>query len=198
MDNQFWVQISSGTGPEECCLAVKRLLKKLQRLPEYTFEIIEITETKQRNYKSVWLRGKGKTDDFKVSWQGSIQFIFKSPYRPNHQRKNWFIDVKMYIEPTQVSWKSTEVKIKTSRSSGAGGQHVNKVETAVSITHIPTGIQVHASEERSQFLNKKLAFSRLEMAIQLENKKKEQQAQKQKWMQHKQLQRGNPVKVFKK
>jgi len=66
-----------------------------------------------------------------------------------------------------------------------------------SITHIPTGITVQASEERSQFLNKKLAFSRLDITIKAQNQKQQKAVQQQKWMQHKQVQRGNPVQVFK-
>jgi peptide chain release factor len=66
----------------------------------------------------------------------------------------------------------------------------------VSITHIPTGIMVQASEERSQILNKKLAYARLDIAIKAQNQKQQKVVQQQKWMQHKQMQRGNPVQVF--
>lgn len=197
MDNQFWVQISSGSGPEECCLAVKYVTEKLTRLQNFTFSIIELVATKHQNYSSVWLRATGDSDEFKSHWQGSVQFIFRSPYRANHPRKNWFINVQVYAVPTQVSWSPKEVQVKTARSSGAGGQHVNKVETAVSITHIPTGIMVQASEERSQILNKKLAFARLDIAIKAQNQKQQKAMEQQKWKQHKQLQRGNPVQVFK-
>ena len=197
MDNQFWVQISSGSGPEECCLSVKYLVEKLMRLPNFTFNVIELVATKYQNYKSVWLRVTGDVTAFKNYWQGSIQFVFKSPYRAHHQRKNWFVNVRVYAEPKQVSWSPKEVQVKTMRSSGAGGQHVNKVETAVSITHIPTGIMVQASEERSQFLNKKLAFARLDIAIRAQNQKQQNAIQRQKWMQHRQLELGNPIQVFK-
>ena len=64
-----------------------------------------------------------------------------------------------------------EVQIQTLRGSGPGGQHRNKVETAVRIVHIPTGITVTASEHRSQLRNKKLALERLQTRLDVRNKK---------------------------
>ena len=64
-----------------------------------------------------------------------------------------------------------EVQIQTMRGSGPGGQHRNKVETAVRITHIPTGITVTATEHRSQLRNKKLALERLQKRLNARNKK---------------------------
>ena len=89
-----------------------------------------------------------------------------------------------------------EIRYETLRASGPGGQHVNKTESAVRAVHIPSGISVVASDQRSQWQNKKLATERL--LVKLSSWTMEQamiQAQEN-WSNHNHLQRGNPVKVI--
>ncbi|KAB4806410.1 peptide chain release factor H, partial [Bacteroides thetaiotaomicron] len=89
-----------------------------------------------------------------------------------------------------------DFRYETLRSSGQGGQHVNKTESAVRAVHIPSGMSVVASDQRSQWQNKKLATERL--LVKLSSWTMEQamiQAQEN-WSNHNHLQRGNPVKVI--
>ena len=90
-----------------------------------------------------------------------------------------------------------EFEFKAVRSSGSGGQHVNKIESGVRIKHIPTGITVMAQEERSQAQNKKLALARLNQSLNNHYLQLKDKAQQERWTLHYQLERGNPSRTFK-
>lgn len=89
-----------------------------------------------------------------------------------------------------------DIVYETCRSGGKGGQNVNKVETSVRATHLPTGLSVKCSDERSQSQNKVIARKRLMLKLRETHERKLADAQKQQWGQHDALQRGNPVKKF--
>ena len=89
------------------------------------------------------------------------------------------------------------MQFQTTRSQGSGGQNVNKVNTAVRATHLPTGVSVFAQDSRSQLENKKLALARLkEKLAEMELQQLAEQVQNH-WNNHTQVQRGNPVRTFK-
>lgn len=82
--------------------------------------------------------------------------------RKNNPRKNWYVDVSVLNETEEMAeFRECDCSIETMHSGGKGGQNVNKVETGVRIRHIPTGITVECTEERSQYMNKQKAFHRL-------------------------------------
>ena len=124
----------------------------------------------------------------------------ESPYRTNHRRINWFVAVLPVAMPSinnvNMQRLAKEVDITSTRSRGPGGQHVNKTNSAVQLTHRPTGIRIRVETDRSQHRNRQLAMERLYLTLtdgQLDAKKKND---KQRWMNHCQIERGNAARVF--
>lgn len=109
-------------------------------------------------------KGKEKLSEDLSELEGSIQWICRSPFRPNHKRKNWFVDVSVIPEVENVC-KEQEIRFERFHSGGKGGQNVNKVETGVRLIHIPTGITVTSTSERSQWANKKDALNKLNVIL---------------------------------
>lgn len=196
-----WIQITSGRGPEECGWVVHKLWQHIIREAESkgikTRIIDAITGVNPKTFKSVLIALDGEDlSVFIKSCEGTVQWIGKSMFRPNHKRKNWFVGVSAFLPPEMPHWSANEFKIETMRASGPGGQHVNKTETAVRITHLPTGIKAVAQEERSQHLNRKLAMSRLHRLLRKKENESISESGNSRWNHHNKLERGNPVRVF--
>lgn len=133
---------------------------------------------------------------FRKEWEGTVQWIAQSPYRPMHRRRNWFAGIAIFDLQQTMSWNEKEVLFETCRASGPGGQHVNKVETAVRGTHKPSGIQVLAMDSRSQLRNRKLCLERLKAKVAAWQAAQLNAAQQDRWQEHHILERGNPVKTI--
>lgn len=193
------IQITSGKGPVECEFFVQEtfnLMKKEIEILKLDYKVVEMIEGEVSGFQSITFEVE-ENPEFLNSWIGSIQFMGKSKFRPHHQRKNWFIGVFEIENFFELELDEKELEFQTMRSSGNGGQNVNKVNSAVRVTHLPTKIQVVAMDSRSQLENKKIAVERLKLKI-LEINAKKSSAQKQnQWMNHLQLERGNPKKIFK-
>lgn len=185
------VQISSGQGPLECQLAVGMLLNALKKeCPD-----LELLAEKPGQKKGCYTSVQFRTGADLSALEGSVLWICKSPYRPNHGRKNWYVDVSIIPEEKEVS-RAQEYAIETLHSGGHGGQNVNKVESGVRVRHIPTGITVVCTEERSQYMNKQKAIKRIQEQLQKQEQEAHTQHQNAAWREHTRIVRGNPVRVY--
>ena len=198
-----YIQITSGRGPVECCrvvvLVMNKIIKQAKSLG-YEVEVVEHEDGSNDGCMfSATLAIEGDNIfSLKSEWEGSVLWVAqKNPFRPWHRRKNWFVGVH-FFKPLQTGTiNESDITYETLRSSGPGGQNVNKVETAVRAIHVPSGTTVLASDMRSQLLNKKLARERLIMKLSAIEEEKQLQQTHDVWMNHNTLERGNPVKKFK-
>lgn len=198
----MWVQVSAGAAPVESCRFVYLFLQLMQKEcidKNIKLELMSYVEGEEKNtIKSALLKLTGeKSKKYAKSIEGSMLWICKSEFRPNHKRKNWFIEVELFDSQEEVDMNLKEIKVETMRSSGSGGQNVNKLETGVRVTHLLTGITVKAQEERSQHQNKKLAFARLKRKLEQLQQEQGKKLDQKRWQKHQEIQRGNPIRVFK-
>ena len=132
-----------------------------------------------------------ETEEDLSQFIGSVQWICQSTYRPGHKRKNWFLDFSSCATAETETFDAKLARFETFRSSGKGGQNVNKVETGVRAIYLPTGQIGISTDERSQYLNRQKALERLKAAVETENQKKQAKLQNDNWGRHTNLERGN-------
>lgn len=199
---EAWLQVSAGHGPAECAWAVLKVVERIENaaaaagIEVGTLDVEAGPMPGTAQSVLLTLSGTEDMERFVRAWRGTVQWIARSPFRPEHKRKNWFVGVEALEPPADARFDPRDVRFETMRASGPGGQHVNRTESAVRVTHAPTGLQASASEERSQYRNKRLALARL--ARKLEDLKDRQrgEAERGRWRAHQELERGNPVQVF--
>lgn len=196
------IQITAGRGPSECSWVVAQVLKRfLEEIKAKGFKYCILHREKgiqNGTVQSVTMRLTGKNlDPYLVTWLGTIQWIGVSTFRKYHKRKNWFIGAFELKQMQTMEVDEKDISFQTMRSTGPGGQNVNKVNSAVRAIHNPTGVQVVAMDSRSQHQNKKLAIARLKEKVNETNLEQLKERMTDQWENHLNLQRGNPIRIFK-
>ncbi|WP_118974188.1 peptide chain release factor H [Taibaiella koreensis] len=195
------IQISSGRGPAECCRVVARVQELMLQHARTTGIRIEVLDNKKAGLRgtllSATLMAEGPSlRDFVAEWEGTLQWIAQSPYRKMYKRRNWFVGIAIFPIQTPQTWQDKDVYFETMRASGPGGQHVNKVETAVRGVHKPSGLQATASDHRSQLQNRKLCQERLKQKVIAWQTEQLMKQQTEQWQEHNQLERGNATRTI--
>lgn len=173
LDNKnCYLSINAGAGGTEACDWVQMLARMYERWANkrsWKVEIVDSEEGEVAGIKSVTIKFSG---DFAFGYakaeKGVHRLVRISPFDSNAKRHTSFASVDVTPEVTDdinIEIKPEEIRIDTYRASGAGGQHVNKTDSAVRITHTPSGIVVSCQAQRSQLQNKETCFKMLKSKL---------------------------------
>ena len=178
------VDIHAGQGGTESCDWAQMLYRMYQRWTEregFEFKTLEILPGEVAGYKSVSFMVTGPYAFGYIKAEAGVHRLVRiSPFDAAARRQTSFASVDVYPdmeEATDVEINPSDLRVDTFRSSGAGGQHVNKTDSAIRITHLPTGIVTSCQIERSQHSNRDTAMRMLKSKL-LARKRAEQLAER--------------------
>lgn len=175
------IEIRAGTGGEEAALFAADLFRMYTRYAqnqEWKQKILDSQRTELGGYKEIIFEIKGENAWSQMKYEGGVHRIQRIPKTEKGGRIHTSTaTVAVLLKPKKTEFKinPNELKIDVYRSSGAGGQYVNRRETAVRITHLPTGIVATCQTERNQLENKENALSILEARLLEKKQRKEEE-----------------------
>jgi peptide chain release factor len=197
---------TSGRGPQECRIALAKALAVFAREAEAAGLELDLATGRDPDAlgpaSAIARIGGDVAAAFAATWVGSILWIARSPLRPHHKRKRWFVGVFQLEAPPPgaragaAEIDARDVRFEPLRAGGPGGQHQNKTESAVRAVHVPTGLAVVVRDGRSQHRNKALALRRLAAQLALAGELAAIVDSQAIQAGHDRLERGRPVRTF--